>query len=195
MGIAVEEPVPEDHRHPRVRHPVGELAALLGGALLEIDIGELDSLQVLERHHSRRRVTPDHLWHGHLGRPAEVAPERLGVPRLVVVVELLANRPREFVDERLRIDEVEGANALADDLGRRAHQLQVGFDLTRRLGALNLDDDVVPGRQRRTVYLTDRRRGERDLVEGDECLLDREPDLLLDDPPDLRERDRRDVVL
>ena len=29
MRIAVEEPVPEDHRHPGVRHPVGELAALL----------------------------------------------------------------------------------------------------------------------------------------------------------------------
>ena len=174
VRVAVEEPVAEDHRHPRVGHPVGELAALLGRARLEVEVGELRPLEELERQHPRRRVAPDHLRHGDLGRVAEVAPERLGVARLVLVVELLPDRAGELVDERLGIDEVERAHALADDAGGRAHQLQVGLDLARRLRALHLDDDLVARRQRRPVHLADRRGRDRRLVEAEEGLLERQ---------------------
>ena len=44
MRVAVEEAVAEDHRHPGVGHPVGELASLLGRTRVEIEVGELRSL-------------------------------------------------------------------------------------------------------------------------------------------------------
>ena len=195
MRVSVEEAVAEDHRHPGVGHPVRELASLLGRARVEIQVGELRSLQELERQHPRRRVAPDHLRHGDLRRVAEVAPEGLGVAGLVLVVELLADRAAELVDECLGVDEVERTNALAHDARRRAHQLQVRLDLPRGLRPLHLHDDLVACRQRRAVHLADRGSRDRRLVEGEERLLDREPELLLDHPAHVRERKRRHVVL
>ena len=113
----------------------------------------------------------------------------------MLVVELLPDRAAELLDERLRVDEVEGAHALADDAGGRPHQLEVRLDLAGRLRPLHLDDDLVARRQRRAVHLADRRGGDRHLVEREERLLERQAHLLLDHPPHVGERDRRHVVL
>ena len=55
MRVAVEEAVAEDHLHPRLGHPVGELASLLERRRVEVEIGELDAVQELERQHARAR--------------------------------------------------------------------------------------------------------------------------------------------
>ena len=102
MRVAVEEAVAEDHLHPRVRDPVGELAALLEGRRLELEVGELHPLEILERQHPDAGVVPVDLRHDDDVRAGEVAPERVGVPRLELVVELLADEARELVDERRR---------------------------------------------------------------------------------------------
>jgi hypothetical protein len=95
MRIAVEEAVPEDHLHPRVRDAVGQVAALLHGRHLEREIGELDAGEVLEREHPHAGVVPVDLRHDHQLGVGEVAPERVGVPRLELVVELLADEAGE----------------------------------------------------------------------------------------------------
>ena len=195
VRIAVEEAVAEDHRHPGVRHPVRKLTTLFERPRLEIEIRELRALEVLEREHARPRVAPDHLRHHDLVRIAEVAAERLGIPGFVVVVELLAHRPCELVDERLGVDEVERPHALADDARRGSHQLQVRLDLPGSLRPLHLDDDLFAGRQGGAVHLPDRRRGDRPFLEREERLLDREVELALDHTAHLVEGERSDVVL
>ena len=55
VRVAVEEAVPEDHRHPGVRDPVGEIATLLDRRRQHVDVGELDPVDPLERQHARAR--------------------------------------------------------------------------------------------------------------------------------------------
>ena len=187
--------MPEDHLHPRVRDPVRDLAAGVERRLLELEVGELHALEILERQHPHARVVPVDLRHDDDVGIVEVAPERVGVPRLELVVELLADEARELVDEVVDVDEVERAHALPDDPRRLVEQREVVLDLARRVRALHLDDDGVAVRQHRAVDLPDRRRGNRRLAELEERLLDRQAELVLDHLAHLRERKRRHVVL
>ena len=41
VRVAVEEAVPEDHLHPGLGHPVGELPARLERLRVEVEVGEL----------------------------------------------------------------------------------------------------------------------------------------------------------
>ncbi len=125
----------------------------------------------------------------------EVAVEAVGVSGLVPVVQLLADRAGELVDDLARVDEVEHPHALLRKPRSLVHQLEVCVDLARRVRALDLDDDLAPVRQHGAVNLADRRRGERLGLELEEEALDRLPELLADQPLDLGERDLPDVVL
>src|SRR5688572_7058060 len=87
----------------------------------------------------------------------EVAVELLCVARLGPVVELLADRARELVHERDRVDELECPDPLADELCRLVEELDVRFDLPRRVGPLHLDDYALSVRQDGPVHLSDRR--------------------------------------
>ena len=78
------------------------------------------------------------------GWPAKLRWKRLGVARLEPVVELLADRARELVDDLLGVDEVERADALLRQARRLEEQREVGLDLARRVGPLHLDDDRRP---------------------------------------------------
>ena len=115
--------------------------------------------------------------------------------RLELVVELLADEAGELVHQRLRVDEVERPHPLLDHARGLVQQREVGFDLARRVRALHLDDDLVAVRKHCAVHLTDRRGGNRLLVEADERLLERQAELFLDDDANLREGERADVVL
>jgi hypothetical protein len=147
---------------------------------------------VVYRHQTRgtaTRSSPDALV------AREVAPERLSVARLLLVVELLADRARELVDELPGVDEVELAHSVAHDARDRGHQLQIGFDLARRRRPLHLDHDVLDVREGRPMHLADRGGGDRPRVEREERAVDPEPELLLDDALDVLDRERRHVVL
>ena len=98
-GIAVEEAVPEDHRQPGLGDHVGEPAALLDRPGVELEVGELDAVEVLEREHPLARVAPVDARHDDVRMTGEVAVERLRVAALLAVVELLADRARELVDD------------------------------------------------------------------------------------------------
>ena len=63
------------------------------------------------------------------------------------------------------------------------------------VGRCTLTTTSSPVGQRRPVHLADRGRGDRALVEAEERLLDREPELGADHGLDLVERNGRDVVL
>jgi len=52
MRVGVEEAVPEDHRHPGIRHPVGDVAPLLRAERVEVEVGNLGAVEVLEREHA-----------------------------------------------------------------------------------------------------------------------------------------------
>ena len=195
MRVAVEEPVPEDHRHPRLRHQVREVAAILERPFVRIEVGDLDAVEPLERQDPAARVGPEHLRHTHVRMPGEVAVERLRVPRLQPVVELLPDRPGELVDELLGVDEVERTDALLRDPRGLVEQGDVRFDLTRRAGTLHLHGDVLAVRERRAVHLTDRRGSDRPVLELHEELVDRQAEVFLDHLLDVGERERAHVVL
>jgi hypothetical protein len=71
---------------------------------------------------------------------------------------------------------------------------QVGLDCLRDPRVLDLDDDSVAVKRRRSVDLADRRRRERALVELGENAAERPAKLVSHQPLELRERDRRNVV-
>ena len=166
-----------------------------GRMSLEIELGDLRPAQELERQDASGRVLADDRGHDDARRVREVPVEGFRVPRLVRVVELEANRARELVDELLWIDELERAHALLQELRRLVEEPEVGLDLPRRLGALNLDRDLLAVREHGPVHLPDRGGGERLLVELDERLLHGQPELGLDRGTRLLERERRHVVL
>src|SRR5579862_6389486 len=106
MRVAVEKAVAEDHRHPRLGDEVGELAALLERPLVELEIAELDAVEILEREHPAARVAPVRPRHDDVRMAREVAVEGVGVACLAAVVELLADRAGELVDDLAGVDEV-----------------------------------------------------------------------------------------
>ena len=195
MRVAVEEAVPEDHRHPGLGDQVREPAALLERPGVELEIAELDAVEILERQHTLARVAPVGARHGDVRMAGEVAVERVGVAPLLAVVELLADRARELVDDLARVDEVERPHPLAHEPRRLLEQLDVALDLARRVRSLHLDGDPAAVRQHRTMHLADRCGRQRLLVELEEEPLDRLAELLADHPLDIGERERADVVL
>ena len=136
MRVAMEEAVPEDHRHPRVGDPVRDLATLLEGRRDEIDVGEFDPVDPLERQDARPRVLPVDLRHVDVRVAGEVPVEVLRVARLLPVVELLPDRACELVDELARVDEVERPDPLAGETRRLVEERDVGLDLPRGAGPL-----------------------------------------------------------
>jgi hypothetical protein len=84
---------------------------------------------------------------------------------------------------------------LTGEAGGLVEQLEIGLDLTRRLGALHLDDDAAAVRQDGSVHLPYRRRRDRHLLELEKELVDRKAELLPDDALDVLERKRADRVL
>ena len=195
MRVAVDEAVAEDHRHPRLGDEIREVAPLLERQRQRVDVGELRSLDPLERQHACARVLPVHLRDVHVAVAGEVAVERLRVAALEAVVELSPQLPRELVDEPGGVDEVERAHALLHELRRLVHELDVGLDLTLRVGPLHLHRDGPSVRERRAVHLPDRRGSHRLLVEVEEEPRDRVAELLLDHPLRFLERERAHVVL
>ena len=195
MRVAVEEPVAEDHRHPRLGDQVGEVPALLERPCVELEVGELHAVEVLEREHARARVRPVDARDRDVRVTGEVPVEGIRVARLEPVVELLPDRARELVDDLVRVDEVERADALLGELRRLVHEREVGLDLPRRVRPLHLDGDAAAVRQRRAMHLPDRRCRDRLRVELGEQPLDRLAELLLDRPLDVRVRERPHVVL
>ena len=127
------------------------------------------------------RVAPVRARHPHVGVADEVPVELLGVPCLVLVVELQADRARELVDERDGVDELERADALADETRRLIEQLEVGLDLAGRGRPLHLHHHALAVRKGRAVHLADRGRRDRPLLEVEEGLLDPQTEVLFDD--------------
>ena len=144
---------------------------------------------------ARGRVLPDHARHDDLLVAGEVAVERLGVARLVPVVELEPDRARELVHELLRVHELERLHALAQEPRGLVQQAEVGLDLIGGGRALHLDGDLLPVRQDRAMHLADRRRRERREVELEERAIHPQVELGLDGVANLLERDRRGGVL
>ena len=169
--------------------------ALVIRELARLQLGDLRPVEELEREHARARVAPVDARDAHARMTGEVPVERVGVARLLAVVELLAHGARELVHEALRVDEVECANAVLRDLRRLIEQREVGLDLPRRCRALHLHGDAAAVREDGLVHLADGRGGDRLLDELDEEPLDRLAQLLRDHLLDLGERERADVVL
>ena len=121
--------------------------------------------------------------------------ERLSVPALEPVVELLADLPRELVHERARVDEVERTHPFPDELRSLVQQDEIGLDLAYGIGTLHLHRHLAAVRKRRAMHLSDRRGRDRHRVEVEEQPLERVPELLLDDALGLLEREGAHVVL
>ncbi len=195
MRVGVEEPVPEDHRHPGVGELVCDVAALLGPHRLELEIGDLRAAQELEREDPRGRVLADHARYDDPLVAREVPMERLGVPRLVTVVELEADRARELVDELLRIHELERLHPLLQETRSLVQEAEIGFDLITGRRPLHLYGNLLPVRQDRAMHLADRRRGDRGEVELEERTVHPQFELGFDNVANLLEGNGRRIVL
>ena len=160
-----------------------------------LEVGELDALEVLERQHALARVAPVDARHDDVRVPGEVAVERLGVAGLLAVVELLADRARELVDDLAGVDEVERTDALLDEPRGLLEQLDVALDLARRVRPLHLHGDLRPfGSTARCTWPIDAA-----AIGCSSNSTKRRPigccRSSSDDPLDVGERERRDVVL
>ena len=78
---------------------------------------------------------------------------------------------------------------------KTSRQREVLLDQLAGVGSLDLDDDLLPGRERRPVHLRDRAGGERLRLHRLEDVLPRDAELLLHHRDDLRLGERRHVVL
>ena len=185
----------EDHLEPRLGDQDREPAALVHRRRVEVEVGELDALEPLERQHPAAGVGAVHLRDEDARVGGEVLAEDLGGARLDPVVELAADRAGELVDDRDGVDEVEPVDAALDDAGDLVEQRQVALDLPGRARALHLDRDEAAAGELGEVHLADRGRRDRDRVERGEELVDRRPQVLLDHPLDVGVRERPHVVL
>src|SRR5204862_1965599 len=122
-------------------------------------------LDELEREDACAAVRPVDAWDAHVRVAGEVPVQRVGVPALEAIVQLLADRPGELVYHLADVYEVERADALLGDAGGLVEEPEVGFDLLRRAGALHLDRDLVAVREDCAVDLADRGGCDRLLVE------------------------------
>ena len=195
VRVAVEVAVAEDHLEPRLGDQDREPAALVHRRRGEVEVGELDPLQPLERQHPAAGVGAVDLGDDDARVGGEVLAEDLGGAGLDPVVELAADRPGELVDDRDRVDEVEPVDAALDDARDLIEQRQVALDLAGRTRALHLDGDEAAAGKLGEVHLADRGRRDRHRVERREELVDRRPQVLLDHPLDIGVRERRDRVL
>ena len=125
------------------------------------------------------------------GMAAAQAPDPPLVLRLELVVQLLGDPLAQLRGERLHV------KAGREPLDQRQQQhrvAQIGLDRLRDPRILDLDDHLVAVKRRRSVDLTDRRGRERALVELGEDAAERPSELVSQQPLELGERDRRDVV-
>ncbi len=188
VGVRVEEAVYEDHLHPGLGQASRELAAFVLGPVVKLELRERRALDALHDQHPRGRVPPEDHRDVDLRVVGEVAAERVRVVRFDAVVELAPDRPRELIDQGDQVDERQAVDAVLEQAGELVQQLDVGVDLALGVGALHLDDHLVPAGQPCPMDLADRGRGDGLLVELGEDLFDAQPELGLDDPPDIGER-------
>ena len=156
------------------------MAPVLERSTLRVEVGDLDAVEPLERQHAAARVAPEDPRDAHVRMAGEVAVERVGVARLEPVVELLADRPGELVDELARVDEVECANALLRDARGLVEQRDVRFDLARRARTLHLHGDALAVRKVARCTWPIEAAAIGLLLELGEELVDREAEVLLD---------------
>ena len=119
------------------------------------------------------------------------AGDQLGAVRLLDEVELGGQMRLELVGQRRQLQQPRGLRAPLGERRQRAEQLEVEGYFLLDPRPPHLDDDLAARPQQAAVNLGDRGTGERLLVEPREDL---EPDLLVDDPARLVERERRHVV-
>ena len=152
-------------------------------------------MEELEREHLRAAVARIDLRDADVRVTGEVRAEAPRVPGLGAVVELLADRAGELVDQADCVDEAQRLDALPGEARCLVEEDEVGLDLGRSGGTLHLDGDLAPVGKHSPMHLADRRRRDRGLVELEKELLDGQPELSLDRLFDLRERKRPYVIL
>ena len=113
------------------------------------------------------------------------------VLRLQLVVQLLGDPLAQLGGQRLHI---EAGREPLDQREQQHRVAQIGLDRLRDPRVLDLDDHLVAVERRRAVHLADRRGRERVLVELGEDAGERPAELVAQQPLELCERDRRDVI-
>ena len=195
VRIGVQHTVIEDHSEVGAEQLLDDRPRIDVHQPERPDVGDLLALDPLHRQHARRREVHDRVGHHEqvivLGQLAEGQQ----VAGLASVVQLPDQRPAELPKQRREPIPPTEIGALVRHLGQAGEHLHVALDDVARLGPLHLDDDLAPTRQRRSMDLSQRRRSQRLLVELDEQVPQRHPELGLDRLLDTLERDCLDVVL
>jgi hypothetical protein len=116
--------------------------------------------------YSRDEDTLGHVRVDHLGhdQPVVVRDEprdQLGVVGLLLEVQLATEVDLELVSECLELEELGRLGVARQQPGGRPQERQVDVDLLDDAGPTDLDDDVAPALEERTVRLGDRCRCKR----------------------------------
>ena len=181
VRVGVEEPVAEDHRHPRLRDQVRRAGAAPRSCTRRRRRRGAGPLEELEREDARPRVAPVDPRDAHVRMAGEVAVELLGVPRLHAGSRAPGGSCARTRPRGDRVDEVERLHPVAHEARDLVHELEVGLDLARRVRPLHLDGDALPfGRTARCTWPIEAAAIGFSL-ELEEQLLDGQAQLLLDD--------------
>lgn len=195
VRIGVEGAVLEDHLQNEARGAFGERQPVDARRVERRPVVDLDPADALERQHAAAASLPEHRGNVHRRVVHEVARETLGVVCLAHVVELGPDGARELLGQADQIQLARALPAPARRDGETPQDLEVALDLLDHSGPSHIHDDLGPVVEARRVGLADRRRSDRRRVEGREEILERPPQLGLDDRADRREGLRRHLVL
>jgi hypothetical protein len=119
------------------------------------------------------------------------AGDQLRVVRLLDEIQLGAKVRLELVGEGAELEQPSRLRVALDELGRSPQQVEVERDLLDDARAPDLDDDLAAVLQQGRVDLRDRACRERLAIDACEDVAG---ECILDDPLDLLERQRRNLV-
>ncbi len=195
VGVAVEEAIHEylvEHGAPDL---LGCPRAIHGGGGRREAVGAM-APHALGRQHLPRGELPDHLGNAHLhtGR-CQALLQPSGIVGLDGVRHLVLDLRGEPTDEARKVVPSQGLDLPGQQHGGVRQDLDIGLDDPAHPGTKDLHRHLAPVLEDRRVHLSERGGGEGIAIDGGDDLLDRPPELALDDPAHLREGNDRPFVL
>src|SRR5437660_5992552 len=175
MRVSGELAMAIEASEDEAEHDLPEAVAL--GLWTMLELLEADAAHVRAHEHALARHGGDHLGHHDERVALEDARQRALVLRLELVVELLDDPLPYLLGDRLDIEPRRHALEQAQD---HVEVLQVRAHRRGHARILDLDRNLAAILERPAIYLADRRRRYRLLLEGVEELRERLLEILLD---------------
>ena len=192
MRVGVEEAVAQDLLRVRLHEHSRNVAGIDAGRCQGFAVGDLDAVHELHHQDGARSVLPVDIGHGHGWRIACVRGNALGVAPFVDEVQLLRDVGPQLVGHEAIVDAAVEAVEDADEEGEVG---EIDVHDPGDAWVLDLDGRLAAIVERGAVDLSERRRGDRLLIEAREHRVQRLAQLRFDHAANDRERLGRHAVL